>query len=183
MLGILYCVAEFLEDRTITLFLLTLIWCCELFNSLRFLFLQLFIISVRSLPTIRFFPRFFFLYLMIFLVYYFSFPFGFSYLAFFTMAAFMQHLVLYFFNRFEIPAVLSGRITHNSPRAGLIRRNVVFRRMPRGNPLNRNANPVNQNNLNVPNPQPTGIPVSPPATSLQPSSNSERDTSNSQPSS
>lgn len=76
----------------------------------------------------KFFPRFFLLYFLVFHIYFFSYTYGnisislddciiqvtifllqaivlhagFSYLALSTSAAFMQHLVLYFWNRFEV---------------------------------------------------------------------------------
>ncbi|CAK9156064.1 unnamed protein product [Ilex paraguariensis] len=53
----------------------------------------------------KFFPRFFLLYFLVFHIYFFSYTHGFSYLALSTTAAFMQHLILYFWNRFEVPAL------------------------------------------------------------------------------
>lgn len=77
----------------------------------------------------KFFPRFFLLYFLVFHIYFFSYTYGmsqsllvhkfmtltsfacnhavvflsgFSYLALSTTAAFMQHLILYFWNRFEV---------------------------------------------------------------------------------
>lgn len=80
----------------------------------------------------KFFPRFFLLYFLVFHIYFFSYSYGtyqsilavgrfktvwspnilsvvcwfccsgFSYLALMTTAAFMQHLILYFWNRFEV---------------------------------------------------------------------------------
>ena len=77
----------------------------------------------------KFFPRFFLLYFLVFHIYFFSYAYGkdwlttvyifqrrhvlnvsycltlstgFSYLALMTTAAFMQHLILYFWNRFEV---------------------------------------------------------------------------------
>ncbi|KAI4367433.1 hypothetical protein MLD38_023171 [Melastoma candidum] len=40
-----------------------------------------------------------------FTFYFFSYPHGFSYLALSTTEAFMQHLIMYFWNRFEVPAL------------------------------------------------------------------------------
>lgn len=85
--------------------------------------------SVRTPISMKFFPRFFLLYFLVFHIYFFSYTYGniliselqmfaysshyfpltcycqhagFSYLALSTSAAFMQHLVLYFWNRFEV---------------------------------------------------------------------------------
>lgn len=43
----------------------------------------------------------FFLYFTLFHVYFFSFPFGFSYLALVTTVLFLQHSMLFFWNRYE----------------------------------------------------------------------------------
>ncbi|KAF5187635.1 Membralin-like protein [Thalictrum thalictroides] len=53
----------------------------------------------------KFFPRFFLLYFLVFHIYFFSYPYGFTYVAFAATAVFMQHLILYFWNRFEVPAL------------------------------------------------------------------------------
>lgn len=86
--------------------------------------------SVRTPISMKFFPRFFLLYFLVFHIYFFSYAYGmtpspmlilvsiinfyfhskifvqllpgFSYLALSTTAAFMQHLILYFWNRFEV---------------------------------------------------------------------------------
>lgn len=86
--------------------------------------------SVRTPISMKFFPRFFLLYFLVFHIYFFSYAYGtsllltllvdgnvflylflktflqtvagFSYLALSTAAAFMQHLILYFWNRFEV---------------------------------------------------------------------------------
>lgn len=88
------------------------------------------ICSVRTPISMKFFPRFFLLYFLVFHIYFFSYAYGmsqslfilkfitvtssfacnhavvnlsgFSYLALSTTAAFMQHLILYFWNRFEV---------------------------------------------------------------------------------
>lgn len=90
--------------------------------------------SVRTPISMKFFPRFFLLYFLVFHIYFFSYAYGmsiviltlfldgnvffcdeksylhtvagFSYLALSTAAAFMQHLILYFWNRFEVTFVM-----------------------------------------------------------------------------
>lgn len=92
--------------------------------------------SVRTPISMKFFPRFFLLYFLVFHIYFFSYSYGmvlpliqlafilvgkyyfhqrdgfdnfpgFSYLALSATAAFMQHLILYFWNRFEVTNVQS----------------------------------------------------------------------------
>ncbi|KAK9155232.1 hypothetical protein Sjap_002712 [Stephania japonica] len=95
MIGILFFLFEFYDDQLLAFMVLILVWLCELFT----------LISVRTPISMKFFPRFFLLYFLVFHIYFFSYPYGFSYLAFAAAAVFMQHLILYFWNRFEVPAL------------------------------------------------------------------------------
>ncbi|XP_077253774.1 S3 self-incompatibility locus-linked pollen protein isoform X2 [Tasmannia lanceolata] len=95
MIGILFFLFEFYKDQLLAFMVLVLVWLCELFT----------LISVRTPVSIQFFPRFFLLYFLVFHIYFFSYAYGFSYLAFATTASFMYHLILYFWNRFEVPAL------------------------------------------------------------------------------
>ncbi|XP_047330428.1 membralin-like protein At1g60995 isoform X2 [Impatiens glandulifera] len=95
MIGILFFLFEFYDDQLLAFMVLILVWLCELFT----------LISVRTPISMKFFPRFFLLYFLAFHIYFFSYTSGFSYLALSTTAAFMQHLILYFWNRFEVPAL------------------------------------------------------------------------------
>ncbi|CAM6105163.1 unnamed protein product [Calypogeia fissa] len=97
MIGILFFLFEFFDDQLLAFMVLTLVWLCELYTM----------ISVRTPLSMQYFPRFFFLYFMVFHIYFFSYTYGFSYLAFSATGAFMQHLVLYFWNQFEVPALQS----------------------------------------------------------------------------
>lgn len=95
MIGILFFLFEFYDDQLLAFMVLILVWLCELFT----------LISVRTPISMKFFPRFFLLYFLVFHIYFFSYAYGFSYLALSTTSAFMQHLILYFWNRFEVPAL------------------------------------------------------------------------------
>eukprot|EP01102_Stenamoeba_stenopodia_P018077 TRINITY_DN6584_c0_g1_i1.p1 TRINITY_DN6584_c0_g1~~TRINITY_DN6584_c0_g1_i1.p1 ORF type:complete len:499 (+),score=49.08 TRINITY_DN6584_c0_g1_i1:152-1648(+) len=100
MIGILYCIAEILDDTFLALLVLSHIWMGELYTM----------ICSRTPTSQRYFPKFFYLYFLLFSLYFFSYPFGFYYLAFFCMASFVQHAMLYFYNRFELPALEAGTI-------------------------------------------------------------------------
>ena len=52
----------------------------------------------------------------IFNFYNFSFPFGFSYSALATSMCFMLHSMLFFWHRYELPAVVMGRVSQENPR-------------------------------------------------------------------
>ncbi|GAB2211704.1 hypothetical protein Drorol1_Dr00025037 [Drosera rotundifolia] len=95
MIGILFFLFEFYDDQLLAFMVLIVVWICELFT----------LISVRTPISMKFFPRFFLLYFLVFHIYFFSYAYGFSYLALSTTGAFMQHLILYFWNRFEVPAL------------------------------------------------------------------------------
>ncbi|KAF3435191.1 hypothetical protein FNV43_RR22278 [Rhamnella rubrinervis] len=95
MIGILFFLFEFYDDQLLAFVVLILVWLSELFT----------LISVRTPISMKFFPRFFLLYFLVFHIYFFSYSYGFSYLALSTTASFMTHLILYFWNRFEVPAL------------------------------------------------------------------------------
>ncbi|KAI7743551.1 hypothetical protein M8C21_000750 [Ambrosia artemisiifolia] len=95
MIGILFFLFEFYDDQLLAFMVLILVWLCELFT----------LISVRTPISMKFFPRFFLLYFLVFHIYFFSYTHGFSYLALSTTSAFMLHLILYFWNHFEVPAL------------------------------------------------------------------------------
>lgn len=71
------------------------------------------------MATIRYFPRMFLFYFSAFHIYFFSFPFGFSYVALLTIVLFLAHSMIHFWNKFEVPALESGIITAVTPRVGL----------------------------------------------------------------
>ncbi|KAK4254384.1 hypothetical protein QN277_009774 [Acacia crassicarpa] len=95
MIGVLFFLFEFYDDQLIAFTVLILVWLCELFT----------LISARTPISMKFFPRFFLMYFLVFHIYFFSYPYGFSYLALSTTACFMLHLISYFWNCFELPAL------------------------------------------------------------------------------
>jgi len=72
--------------------------------------------SLRTKQGIHFFPRIFYMLFAIFNFYNFSFPFGFSYSALVTSMCFMMHSMLFFWHRWELPAVVLGRVSPDHPR-------------------------------------------------------------------
>jgi hypothetical protein len=97
MLGFLY---EFFGDSLLTFLLLTMLWICECYT----------VVCVRTTYSAMLFPRFSFVLFCLFHFYSFSFPFGFSYVALATASAMLWYLMLYFWNHYELPALLSGQI-------------------------------------------------------------------------
>ncbi|CAN0023683.1 unnamed protein product, partial [Ectocarpus sp. 8 AP-2014] len=89
--GILFFLFEFFSDQLLAFMVLSVVWLCEVYS----------VVSVRTAVCIRFFPQVFFLYFTLFHVYFFSFPFGFSYLALVTTVLFLQHSMLFCWNRYE----------------------------------------------------------------------------------
>ena len=73
--------------------------------------------SLRSWQGITFFPRIFFLLFCLFHIYHFAYgPYGFGNVAFGTVACFMLHSMLFFWHRYELPAVAFGWVTIDAPR-------------------------------------------------------------------
>jgi hypothetical protein len=74
--------------------------------------------SLRSSQGLHFFPRIFFLLFSLFHFYLFLYPFGFCYTALASTALFMAHSMLFFWHRYELPAVAHGHVTLEHPRMG-----------------------------------------------------------------
>lgn len=72
--------------------------------------------SIRSIQGIYFFPRVFFLYFTLFHVYFFSCPVGFTYASLASTALFLVHTMLFFLNRYELPAINARLVTPEMPR-------------------------------------------------------------------
>jgi hypothetical protein len=66
--------------------------------------------SLRTVYGIQYFPRTFFLLFAAFHFYYFSYPHGFAYAALTTAILFMVHSMLFFWHRYELPAVCRGQV-------------------------------------------------------------------------
>jgi hypothetical protein len=73
---------------------------------------------LRSSQGLHFFPRIFFLLFSLFHFYLFLYPFGFCYTALASTALFMTHSMLFFWHRYELPAVAHGHVTLENPRMG-----------------------------------------------------------------
>ena len=106
-IGAIFFLIEFYGgDKFLAFMVLTLVWVSEVFS----------VISMRTHQGMTFFPRVVFLYFTLFHAYYFSCPFGFSYLSLTSSGFFITHSMLFFWNRFELPAILCESVTANTPR-------------------------------------------------------------------
>ncbi len=102
MLGTIFFLIEFYGgDKFLAFIVLTLVWCAEVFS----------VLSMRTQIGTVFFPRVFFLWFTLHHAYYFSCPFGFSYASLLSSVLFLVHSMLFFYNRYELPAVLSDQGT------------------------------------------------------------------------
>ncbi len=106
MLGVLFFLFEFFADQLLAFCVLIFIWFCEVFG----------VVSVRTAGSLEVFPRVVFLLLLWFHVYYLTFPFGFHYVCLHTAVAGVACAVWHLWSRHELPALLTGRITHAHPR-------------------------------------------------------------------
>ena len=109
MVGMVFFLIEFYGgDKFLAFNVLSMVWICEVFSA----------ISIRSAQGMHFFPRVFFLYFTLFHVYFFSFPIGFTYASLASTIMFLFHTMVFFLNRYELPALHAGLITPLSPRRG-----------------------------------------------------------------
>ncbi|KAL7512683.1 hypothetical protein ACHAXN_009767 [Cyclotella atomus] len=107
MVGMIFFLIEFYEgDKFLSFMVLTIVWIAEVFSAL----------SIRSIQGMYFFPRVFFLYFTLFHVYFFSCPIGFTYASLGSTSLFLIHSMLFFLNRYELPAVTAGLVTPEIPR-------------------------------------------------------------------
>mmetsp|Transcript_8475 Transcript_8475/g.14034 ORF Transcript_8475/g.14034 Transcript_8475/m.14034 type:complete len:610 (+) Transcript_8475:20-1849(+) len=107
MVGMMFFLIEFYGgDKVLAFMVLSLVWIAEVFS----------VVSLRSQEGLRFFPRIFFLLFLVYHVYLFSCPHGFAYTALASMVAFLLHSMLFFWNRYELPAVAHGFVTLQRPR-------------------------------------------------------------------
>lgn len=107
MIGMIFFLMEFYGgDKFLAFMVLSMVWVCEVFSA----------ISIRSAQGMHFFPRVFFLYFTLFHVYFFSCPVGFTYASLASTILFLFHTMLFFWNRYELPALHAGLITPTSPR-------------------------------------------------------------------
>eukprot|EP00569_Conticribra_weissflogii_P006796 CAMPEP_0171350940 /NCGR_PEP_ID=MMETSP0878-20121228/37674_1 /TAXON_ID=67004 /ORGANISM="Thalassiosira weissflogii, Strain CCMP1336" /LENGTH=774 /DNA_ID=CAMNT_0011856013 /DNA_START=151 /DNA_END=2475 /DNA_ORIENTATION=- len=111
MVGMIFFLIEFYGgDKFIAFMVLSMVWICEVFSA----------ISIRSIQGMHFFPRVFFLYFTLFHVYFFSCPVGFTYTSLSSTILFLIHTMIFFWNRYELPALHSGQTTPQSPRVARV---------------------------------------------------------------
>ena len=108
MVGMMFFLIEFYGgDKFLAFSISSIVWCVESFSA----------ISLRSSQGLLYFPKFFFLLFLLFHVYQVAFKeTGFVYTALTVVWCFMFHSMVFFFHRFELPAVVLGHVTVDRPR-------------------------------------------------------------------
>ncbi|KAL7568112.1 hypothetical protein ACA910_019510 [Epithemia clementina (nom. ined.)] len=107
MVGMIFFLIEFYNgDKILAFWVLTLVWFVEVFS----------VVSVRTYSSRQFFPKIMFLLFALWHFYIFSFPHGFSYTALTSTVCFMMHCMLFFWHRFELPAIVLGQVNAQTPR-------------------------------------------------------------------
>ncbi|CAN8074805.1 unnamed protein product [Agarophyton chilense] len=101
--GMLFFLFEFFDDQALAFSVLVIAWLCAFAASG----------STRHWVSRVYLPRLFFCYFGAFHVYFFSFPLGFSWLAFATSIAFMVHAALTVWNHCELPVLRRQRSFHS----------------------------------------------------------------------
>lgn len=97
--GMLFFLFEFFDDQALAFSVLVIAWLCAFAASG----------TTRHWMSRLYLPRLFFCYFGAFHVYFFSFPLGFSWLAFATSIAFMVHAALTVWNHCELPVLRRER--------------------------------------------------------------------------
>lgn len=110
MLGVLFFLFEFFSDQLLAFLVLLVVWLCELWS----------ITSCRTLGSLRVFPRVFGLLMTWFHVYYLTYPFGYQYLALASTSMALLACIFFLWNRYELPALLSGAVSARTPRVPLV---------------------------------------------------------------
>jgi hypothetical protein len=132
IIGILFFLFEFFGDQMLAFLLLLIVWLCESYT----------VIFVRVSQSMLYFPKLFAIYFMCFGLYFFNFPYGFHYLALFSMYAVLQFFMCFYLFEYEIPAVLNNEITVHRPRMLVLRRRGNTASMRNMNTINNSA-PMN----------------------------------------
>ena len=110
MVGMLFFLSEFFADQLLAFIVLSLVWCGEVYS----------VISVRTATSLRVFPRLYCTFMTLYFLYFFHYPCGFCFLGLYTTFLFVLHSMVYFWTRFEVPALVTGEISAAVPRAGLL---------------------------------------------------------------
>jgi len=106
LIGALVYLWVIINDLLLTFLISNLLWFTEVIC----------VISIRTTEALKFFPKITFFYFLIYFLYLKTFPYGYYYLGFFTLASFIQYTILFVFHRIEIPAIERGIISSNFPR-------------------------------------------------------------------
>ena len=112
VVGILFFLFEFFHDQLLAFLLLLTVWLCESYT----------VLFTRTSTSMLYFPKLFALYFLMFAVYFFSFPYGFHYIAIALTASQLCTCMAYYLFAYEIPAVEEGRISIHRPRMLVLRR-------------------------------------------------------------
>jgi len=108
MLGMLFfLIYNYNGDKFLAFGITSIVWCVEVFS----------LICLRSSQGLAYFPYFYFLLFLLFHVYQSAFSdHGFVYVALTVVWCFILHLMVFFWHRYELPALMLGAVTIDRPR-------------------------------------------------------------------
>eukprot|EP00511_Aplanochytrium_stocchinoi_P006675 CAMPEP_0204837114 /NCGR_PEP_ID=MMETSP1346-20131115/27197_1 /ASSEMBLY_ACC=CAM_ASM_000771 /TAXON_ID=215587 /ORGANISM="Aplanochytrium stocchinoi, Strain GSBS06" /LENGTH=541 /DNA_ID=CAMNT_0051972383 /DNA_START=206 /DNA_END=1831 /DNA_ORIENTATION=- len=112
LIGMVVFLVEFFDDQILALMVLAVAWLSELFAMT----------MMRTLVSIKLFPKVYILLFTCFHLYFFAFPSGFSYLGLTTTILFLTYSMLFLWNRYERPALRANEITFSAPREAILDR-------------------------------------------------------------
>ena len=155
-IGVLYMLQQvvFSDDIYMSFGVLSLVWFIQAYTA----------ICVRSYPSTQFFPKTQLLYYALFYFYAQLYPYGFTHIALSVNALFSFHSMLFYFNRYELPAVQAGVIHADRPRANIYRPRLYNRRVVVREVAGSRRVAVGVDSRGVPLPQRASRPPTPTAT-------------------
>lgn len=106
MLGVLFFLFEFFGDQLLAFLVTLLVWAAELWS----------VVGCRTSASLAVFPAVFGTAMTAFHVYFLSHPFGYKYLALQGASLVLAATSFALWNRFELPALQSGDVSHHQPR-------------------------------------------------------------------
>jgi len=111
MLGMMFFLIEFYDgDKFLAFSISSIVWSVEGFS----------LVCLRSSQGLSYFPYFFFLLFLLFHVYQTAFQdHGFVYLALTVVWCFMLHSMIFFWHRYELPALVRGHVSIDRPRMNM----------------------------------------------------------------
>jgi hypothetical protein len=142
MVGMMFFLIEFYgNDKFLAFSISSIVWSVEAYS----------VVCVRSTQGMCYFPKFFFLLFVLFHIYQNAFrETGFVYCALTVVWCFMFHSMLFFWHRFELPAVVLGYVNIHRPRMTMASNNDQHQEQQQSTTPNRSSTNENTSTARTP---------------------------------